>query len=301
MEKIASTPAANWGNTSNTIHSHSTIIDEFRNAMLDSIGYAPESLIGDGNLHRIKDDNGKLNGSYVLHLDGKPAGYFQCFKQGIKQTWKMAGNFIPLSDYQRQVFKAQSQKEADQRKTEEAAKHKAAAEKALYIWNKAALAPADHPYLIKKHIDIHGARSGRDNTLIIPLYNANKEIVNLQFISETGGKRFLSGGLKKGSFYKLGEQTDTILICEGFATGASLYENSGYLTIVAFDAGNLKEVAINIRALSPEVEIIIMGDNDLSGVGQSKAIDAAQTISGKYLIPEIVGQDWNDVLLGGGL
>ena len=289
------------GSRSNTIHSHSNIIDAFRSAMLDSIGYAPESLVGDGALHRIKDNQGKLNGAYVLHVDNKAAGYFECFKQGIKQTWKMAGNFMPLSDYQRQVFKAQSQKEAEQRKAEEAAKHKAAAQKACYIWNKAALAPADHPYLIKKHIDIHGARSGRDNTLIIPLYNANKELVNLQFISETGTKRFLAGGKKKGCFYWLGEQTDKILICEGFATAASLHENSGYLAIVAFDAGNLKEVAINIRALSPEVEIIVMGDNDLSGVGQKKAIEAAQTISGKYLIPEIVGQDWNDVLLGGGL
>lgn len=285
------------GSRSNTIHSHSNIIDAFRSAMLDSIGYAPESLVGDGALHRIKDNQGKLNGAYVLHVDNKAAGYFECFKQGIKQTWKMAGNFMPLSDYQRQVFKAQSQKEAEQRKAEEAAKHKAAAQKACYIWNKATLAPSNHPYLVKKHIDIHGAKLGRDNTLIIPLYSANKEIVNLQFISETGGKMFLSGGLKKGCFYWIGgEQADKILIAEGFATAASLHENSGYLTIVAFDAGNLKDVAIAVRALSPESEIIICGDNDASGVGRKKAIDAALATGGKYLIPETIGHDWNDSL-----
>jgi putative DNA primase/helicase len=296
MEKIASTPAANWGNTSNTIHSHSTIIDEFRNAMLDSIGYAPENITGDGKLHRFKDNNGKLNGAYVFHLDNRAAGYFECFKRGIKQTWKMASNFTPLSDYQRQVFKAQSQKEAEQRKIEETFKHKEAAQKACSIWSKATLAPANHPYLINKRIGIHGARLGRDNTIVIPLYNANNEIVSLQFISEAGGKSFLSGGKKKGCFYPIGEESNTILICEGFATGASLYEESGHFTVVAFDAGNLKDVAIAVRTLSPDSEIIICGDNDLSGVGQAKAIDAALTIGGKYLIPEIVGQDWNDVL-----
>ena len=64
-------------------------------------------------------------------------------------------------------------------------------------------APASHPYLVKKHIGIHGARLGRDNTLAIPLYNAKKELVNLQFISGNGGKRFLSGGQKKAVFIAL--------------------------------------------------------------------------------------------------
>ncbi|MDD2801875.1 MAG: hypothetical protein PHE96_10485, partial [Methylococcales bacterium] len=62
------------------------------------------------------------------------------------------------------------------------------------------------------------------------------------------GKRFLSGGQKKGCYFCLGYRTDKILICEGFATAASLFESTGLLTVVAFDAGNLKEVAINIRA-----------------------------------------------------
>jgi putative DNA primase/helicase len=289
--------AANTGSRSNTIHSDSNIIDEFKEAIFDALGYAPIDVIGDGLLHKFKDERGRLNGVYGLHLDNRPAGWFQCHRQGIKEKWKLSGGYVPISSMQQLLNKAKYRQEADQRKTEEAAKHKAAAEKALYIWNKAALAPADHPYLIKKHIDIHGARSGRDNTLIIPLYNANKEIVNLQFISETGGKRFLSGGLKKGCFYWIGcKQTDKILIAEGFATAASLHENSRYLTIAAFDAGNLKEVAINVRALSPEAQIIIMGDNDLSGVGQKAAKEAAISICCKYLIPETIGHDWNDSL-----
>ena len=70
-------------------------------------------------------------------------------------------------------------------------------------------------------------------------------------------------------------------------------------TIVAFDAGNLLPVAKNIRELSPDSEIIICGDNDLSGVGQRKAKEAALAIGGKVLIPQIPGADWNDYLMEG--
>ena len=80
-----------------------TSVEQFRKAMLANIGYAPDNIIGDGSLHRCKDNNGKLNGAYVIHLDKWAAGYFECFKQGIKQTWKMS-DFIPLSDLQRIEF-----------------------------------------------------------------------------------------------------------------------------------------------------------------------------------------------------
>jgi putative DNA primase/helicase len=272
------------------------VIESFKSAIYDSLGYVPEHIQADGMLHRIKDNDGKMNGAYVLHLDNRPGGYFQCFKQGIKQTWKMTGNFIPLSNYQRQVFRSQCQKESEQRQKDEIAKNKVAAERSIYIWNKAPIAPANHPYLINKHIGIHGARLGRDNTLIIPLYNTNKDIINLQFISETGGKRFLSGGQKKGCFYILEGVKDKIIICEGFATAASLYENSGYLTVVAFDAGNLKNVALNIKSLYPASKIVVAGDNDLSGIGQKKALEAALAVNGQYLVPATVGHDWNDSL-----
>ena len=55
-----------------------------------------------------------------------------------------------------------------------------------------------------------------------------------------------------------------------------------------------------VRRMFPYVSIIVCGDNDLSGVGQKAAIDAAATVNGKYKIPPNVGQDWNDFLSNGG-
>ena len=63
---------------------------------------------------------------------------------------------------------------------------------------------------------------------------------------------------------------------------------------MAFSAGNLKNVAIYVRSLHPMNSIIIMGDNDTSGVGQKAAKEAALAIGADFLIPSTVGYDWND-------
>ena len=97
------------------------LLEQFKTAMLDAGITPPDLIIGDGQLHRFKID-GKLNGAYVLHLDGIAAGYFEDFKQGIKHTWKQAGKFMPLSDFQRQELAKKRQADEARRQAEEAAK-----------------------------------------------------------------------------------------------------------------------------------------------------------------------------------
>jgi putative DNA primase/helicase len=273
-----------------------TAIDQFKNAMLEAGITPPDTIIGDGNLHRFKIE-GKLNGAYVLHLDGRAAGYFQDFKQGIKRRWKIAEKYKPLTDAERQSIRDQHIRQESERKAEEDAKHKLAARKSALIWQNALPAPFIHPYLIRKNIYAHGIRRYK-NSLVIPLHNALGELVNLQFIHTDGTKRFLSGGKKAGCFYPIGNlnTADIILIGEGFATCVSLYKHTGYGSVVAFDAGNLKAVALIMRRLYPHKMIIIAGDNDESGTGQKAARDAALATDSKFIIPEIAGHDWNDVL-----
>ncbi len=186
------------------------------------------------------------------------------------------------------------------RQKEQLQRHAAAAIKTVNIWSrsKPITKQSDHAYLSSKHIQSHGARLYGD-ALVIPIYNESDELVNLQFINPQGEKRFLSGGRKRGCFHIIGDISERILICEGYGTAASLHEESGQRVVVAFDAGNLLPVAKNIRELSPDSEIILCGDNDISGVGQAKAREAAFAICGKLLIPPVPGMDWNDVLTGG--
>ncbi|WP_411726052.1 toprim domain-containing protein [Methyloglobulus sp.] len=131
------------------------------------------------------------------------------------------------------------------------------------------------------------------------MIDESHQVVNLQFIAADGTKRFLSGGRKKGCFSTIGKVTDTILIAEGWATGASLYETTSHNVVVGMDAGNLESVAKVIRKLHPTAKIIICADND--PVGVEKATVAAFACNGLYIAPPNEDMDFNDFINAGGV
>jgi putative DNA primase/helicase len=79
------------------------------------------------------------------------------------------------------------------------------------------------------------------------------------------------------------------LIAEGFATAAILHEATGQQVFIAFDAGNLINVAKLVRTKNPTAEIIIAGDNDESGTGQNAARAAALAINGYRPLLGMIG------------
>jgi putative DNA primase/helicase len=67
-------------------------IEHFKSAIQHKGITPPSIIIGDGNRHRFHvegDKRGSLNGWYRLHLDGRAAGSFGDWKQGIKERWKL--------------------------------------------------------------------------------------------------------------------------------------------------------------------------------------------------------------------
>jgi hypothetical protein len=130
----------------------------------------------------------------------------------------------------------------------------------------------------------------------------------LQFISKSGAKKFLYGGKMQGSFFPIGKlrDTDTIFIAEGYATASTIYENTGVPTVVAYNAGNLKSVALEIRSLYPEARIILCADDDYQTEGNPgivKAREAAAAVNGTVFVPEFGDNrpkgatDFNDMAL----
>lgn len=191
-----------------------------------------------------------------------------------------------------------------------------ATEQAYRIIELAQPAPPNHPYLQRKQIDTHGILYGSvlsyGGALIIPIYGTqepfNGEIQNVQSITNKGGKYFLKGGKKTGGYYPIQWVDDApIVICEGFATGATLAEHYTPFSsvICAFDAGNLLPVAKAFKRQYPTTQIIIAGDNDHhterttgTNTGKQKAIATAKAIDALVSIPEFepheFGSDWND-------
>jgi putative DNA primase/helicase len=103
---------------------------------------------------------------------------------------------------------------------------------------------------------------------------------SLQTIAPDGTKMFMSGGRVKGCYFGIGKPKGALIVCEGFATGASIHECTGHAVAVAFNAGNLEAVAVALRTKYPALKIIIAADDDHQtpgNPGMTKATAAAQT------------------------
>ncbi len=100
-----------------------------------------------------------------------------------------------------------------------------------------------------------------------------------------------------------------VLICEGYATGASIHEATGHSVVIAFDDGKLKPVAEQIRVKYPDHAIVICTDDDRhieGNPGLTKAREAALAVGGKLAVPVFQdastrGSDFNDMHVAQGL
>ena len=268
-----------------------------KNAGLDYDG----EILPDAGIQRFKvnGDNSK-NCWYLLYSDGIAAGSFGNWKTGLSERWCAKSN-AELSENERterdRKWKQQQQeREADRQRQQD----KSAAKAALILEAKQ---PAldSHPYHINKGVKAapgvlvgQWEQRGRDHCLLIPFKNAAGQITTVQAISADqpligdSNKDWLIGGKKSGSFFTFGDpvQAAQIIVCEGYATGASIHEATGDCVIVAGDAGNLKPVAAAISI--HHKPILIAADNDLDNPdnpGLKAAKVAAELVKGAMAAP----------------
>lgn len=260
----------------------------FRDALQSVYGPLDWLPVADDDIHRFHvpgDKSGALNGWYVLYLDGIASGAFGSWKSGSTSTWcsREPMDAREAEQVRHRIEQARRQREAEQQR-----RQLKAANLAQRWWRDARRADPDHPYLIAKGVRSYSLRQ-RGDELLVPLYSGGV-LVNLQRIAPHGGKRFLFGGRIKGTYSPLGRITPgkPLCICEGWATGATLHE-SGYTVACAMNAGNLKPVALALRAEYPDTEIIIAGDDDRrteGNPGRAAANAAAAACGGLVTFPE---------------
>jgi putative DNA primase/helicase len=168
---------------------------------------------------------------------------------------------------------------------------KEVAEDASLRWSKSTGDVAGHPYLERKGIEIpRGLRmyEASDGTqlLIVPMsafdMNGTPQLIGLQHISPDGQKTFMKGQRVEGGFFYLkGDPTGTVL-CEGVATGFSIWQATGLSVVIAFNAGNLVAVAKDLKRWRPEINMLIAADDDAIAsdsfiAAQQMAADAGKT------------------------
>ncbi len=79
-----------------------------------------------------------------------------------------------------------------------------------------------------------------------------------------------------------------VLLCEGFATGATLHQITTLPVAIAFDAGNLLPVALVLRRRYRAARILVCADDDFAtrdNPGIAAASAAALAVGGAWLAP----------------
>ena len=264
-------------------------IPQFRDAMR-AAGLEPPDMIEPGKLHRfpgIGKRNGNTAGWCKLFDDGL-GGCFGDWSSGFSKNWQ-AERDKPFSGIERETFRRNVVEAQAQAEVERKARQTEAAQKAAAIWNAAVPAPGNHPYLVRKGIQAHGARL-HNGALLIPMREGG-ELHSLQFIGPDGDKRFLTGGRVAGCYFSIGSTHGAAALCiaEGFATGATIHEATSHPVAVAFNAGNLLPVARALRVKYPALRLIVCADDDdktPGNPGLTKAREAAQAVGGFLAVPD---------------
>ena len=194
-----------------------------------------------------------------------------------------------------------------ERKAKQQAYRAATLQRLEHVWDRGA--PCERcKYTHRKRIRTHGGRYiYRDQCLLILLQDIDGNIQSAQMIFDDPGqgKKFWPGLPVAGAFFLIGQvNSQPLLICEGFATGATLHEETGYTVACAMFASNLLPVALAFRKRHPGLAITVCGDDDCNtpgNPGRTKATEAAAAIGAKVAFPVfppgVDGTDFNDLHL----
>lgn len=233
----------------------------------------------------VGDRAKRQNGWAKLYLDERPAGAFGNWKLGINRRWS-SGSTNELSPEERRTLRQEWEREKARREAITRTAQEEATHDAVGMWSAAERAKPDHGYVARKQIDHRPLRQQGD-ALLVPMYDDEGRLWNLQRIKPDGEKRFLYGARVDGLFAIIGCFTGAreAVIGEGYATMDAVHRASGLPCVVAFNTANLVKVARIWGARRPDLSFTIFADDDAAtaqkelertGVAKNPGIEAAE-------------------------
>lgn len=274
-------------------------------------------FVGDDKVHRYKTAGDRdENCWYSLHqFPTMLVAVFGCWKRNIQSKWTSK----PRKELSKEDWSAASQawKDAEARRAEEERRAQEKVRARCAQWLRVFPRPDGHLYLAAKGVGAHGPLYQSDEELTrdwlaLPLQDADGTVHSMQFIAEDGTKRFAYGGRVAGCYYPLSDVPGgPVLVCEGYATGASLFEATGWSVVCAMNCGNLLAVVQSLRKKYPSRTLVICADNDQfteGNPGLTKAQAAAKAANCLLACPDfgdnaLEGKptDFNDLHTAAGL
>jgi putative DNA primase/helicase len=265
-------------------------IDQFKRA-IEATGLLAPPDIQPGRWIKFPgyQKNAKNRAAWCFMFEDMRGGVFGDYSTDMESTWQ-AGNATPYTDAERLANRQRIVAMNLQREADTLIRQQSAASNAAQRWT-AATPCTSHVYLTAKGIQACGVKS-EAGKLLIPMFDTAGKIHSIQSISTDGSKMFMAGGRVKGCYFAIGRLNGLLIVCEGFATGASLYACTGHAVAVAFNSGNLAVVAAALRAKYPTLAIVVAADDDhqtTGNPGMRKALDAALVSGAQLAVPDFKG------------
>ena len=273
---------------------------------VQSFGFEVDNLILDGHVHRFKTSSKprKKNGWYVgrtINLRGGRSLEIVTvgdWALGETQTFTSRDD---LSESDRKMFSAAAKKMQAEVEAQRAEEQNRAAREAKLIWENGKHVAKGFPYLVAKKIEtlkpcdfIKMTVAG--DKIIIPVYNRSGDIRSVQTITDKNEKKYLFGGEIKNNFFPMkGNGSGPCVVCEGFATGVSIYAalESRFDVIVAFQSNNLFNVASQMVSEYGNDNVWIASDDDRYN-GHNAGIEASEKckeLGVKVIVPRFASYD----------
>lgn len=265
------------------------------------------------------DKAGQTSGWYKIHTDGVPVCLFQNWRTGDGVQKLVAPSTKIDMSIDLEKVKVNTEAMAAKLSSQEEATKQLHAEVAKNVQERLAVYKESESteYIQRKNIPVYkGIYATNRGATVVPLSDIEGNVKTMQTILPTGTKMFEKGGELKGSMHvidadNLAEAKGGIVICEGYATGATIREaTNGYFGVVcAMTSHNLLDVAKAVSEKYPDKPLIIAGDNDRfnvnGNVGRLTAEAVAKELGAKVIIPEFKendrGSDFNDLKKSEGL
>jgi len=222
---------------------------------------------GESILIRAKDDKQGSKSLYYSYTEenGKGFGHVYSCRSALGDYWFSKSEKTWSDEERLQWEELRARKKAEVEAEKKSLQERVSGEAGREF--KMLHAATEHKYTTGKGISVPPkSKIDADGNLVLPAIDVDNKIWTLQRISTDGEKKFLYGGRKDGTFFPFGLRKsvtpEKIFICEGVATGSSIFEATNIPTLAAWDAGNLLSVTKAVRAKYPDAEIVIAGDND---------------------------------------
>lgn len=284
----------------------------------ESLGLTfPRGVEDNDKWHSVPLEGGG-KGCYRYTSNGKPRGLFRRWS-GDPVAWVCPDEVWAAIKTEERTGRAEyldnlerARREKEGADAELAATREEAAKKAREVWASSVEADPAHPYLVRKRVKAWGVRMNSEGDLLVPLSRGPNDLRGFQRIParEGAAKMYAKGMDRAGTYHRIPGSRDVVAVCEGYATGATIAEATGWTVLCAMDTSQLATVAVKVRDALPDALLVIAADDDWKredNPGRRAARKAATQTGGLVVLPEF-GEgrgeketDWNDLALRLGL